>query len=256
VARRQATDGAGDGSTQNRAAGVEDRGLTVLRWGLRLLLLALAVLVVIQLWFAAHVAYWVKFNPGSTAFTRARLEVMRAKDANAQLRYQWTPYERISPHLKRALIAAEDARFLEHGGFDWDGIKQAWERNRRERAIVAGGSTITQQLAKNLFFSGKRTWWRKGQEAVVTVMLEAMMSKQRILEIYLNVIEWGDGVFGAEAAARYHYGTTAASLSAQQASRLAAMTPSPRRYGPGSNTAYLRQRTAMIYARSRGTQTP
>jgi monofunctional biosynthetic peptidoglycan transglycosylase len=226
------------------------------RWTFRVLLLALAVLVVLQFWFAAHIVYWVKFNPGSTAFMRARLEVMRAKDANAKLRYQWTPYERISPHLKRALIAAEDAKFLEHGGFDWEGIQQAWERNRRERALVAGGSTISQQLAKNLFFSGKRTWWRKGQEAIVTVMLEAMMSKQRILEIYLNVIEWGDGVFGAEAAARYHYGTSAASLSAPQAARLAAMTPSPRRYGPGSNTAYLRQRTAMIYARARGTQTP
>ncbi len=229
---------------------------TVCRWTLRLVLLALTVLVAAQLWFAAHVAYWVKFDPGSTAFMRARLEAMRVKDTKAKLRHQWTPYARISPHLKRALIAAEDAKYLEHSGFDWEGIKQAWERNRRERAIVAGGSTITQQLAKNLFFSGKRTWWRKGQEAVVTVMLEAMMSKQRILEIYLNVIEWGDGVFGAEAAARYHFGTSAAALSAHQAARLAAMTPSPRRYGPGADTAYLRQRTTMINARSRGVQTP
>lgn len=226
------------------------------RWTLRVLLLAVTALVAIQFWFAAHIAYWVKFNPGSTAFMRARLEVMQTKSANARLRHEWTPYAHISPHLKRAMIAAEDARFLEHNGFDWDGIKQAWERNRRERAIVAGGSTISQQLAKNLFFSGKRTWWRKGQEAVVTVMLEAMMSKQRILEIYLNVIEWGDGVFGAEAAARYHYGAAAAHLSAAQAARLAAMTPSPRRYGPHSNTAYLRQRSAIIYARSHGVQTP
>jgi monofunctional biosynthetic peptidoglycan transglycosylase len=172
------------------------------------------------------------------------------------LRNQWTPYERISPHLKRSLIAAEDARFLEHHGFDWDGIKQAWERNRREGGLVAGGSTISQQLAKNLFFSGKRTWWRKAQEAVVTVMLEAMMSKQRILEIYLNVIEWGDGVFGAEAAARYHYGGTAAGLSAEQAARLAAMVPSPRRYGAGANTGYLRQRTSMILARAYGVRVP
>src|SRR5205085_5818706 len=107
-----------------------------------------------------------------------------------------------------------------------------------------------------LFFSGKRTWWRKGQEAVVTVMLEAMMSKQRIFEIYLNVIEWGDGVFGAEAAARYHYGGTAAGLSAPQAARLAAMVPSPRRYGPGVNTGYLNQRTSMIYARAQGVRIP
>lgn len=229
---------------------------TFFRWTFRLLLLLVAGLVLVQLWLAAHVAYWVKFDPGSTAFMRARLEVLRARDPNAKLSFQWTPYARISPHLKRSLIAAEDARFLEHNGFDWDGIKQAWERNRRERAIVAGGSTITQQLAKNLFFSGKRTWWRKGQEAIVTVMLETMMSKQRIFEIYLNVIEWGDGVFGAEAAARHHYGTTAANLNAQQAARLAAMTPSPRRYGPASNTAFLRQRTAIIYARARAVQTP
>lgn len=228
----------------------------IFRWSFRLALLAVVLLLLLQLWFAAHVAYWVKFNPGSTAFMRARLEVMREKNPAATVRYQWTPYARISPHLKRSLIAAEDARFLEHGGFDWDGIKQAWERNRREGAIVAGGSTISQQLAKNLFFSGQRTWWRKGQEAVVTVMLEAMMSKQRILEIYLNVIEWGDGVFGADAAARYHYGTTAAALSPYQAARLAAMVPSPRRYGPASNTGYLRKRTSIIQARAYGVQTP
>lgn len=228
----------------------------IFRWSFRLLLLAVVALLLLQLWFAAHVAYWVKFNPGSTAFMRARLEVMREKNPGAIVRYQWTPYQRISPHLKRSLIAAEDARFLEHGGFDWDGIKQAWERNRREGAIVAGGSTISQQLAKNLFFSGQRTWWRKGQEAVVTVMLEAMMSKQRILEMYLNVIEWGDGVFGADAAARYHYGITAAALSPYQAARLAAMVPSPRRYGPGSNTGYLRKRTSIIQARAYGVQTP
>jgi len=226
------------------------------------MLLALTLLILLQLWFAGHVAYWVKFNPSSTAFMRARLEVMREKNLklpkapHVQLRHQWVDYERISPHLKRAMIAAEDARFLEHRGFDWDGMQKAWERNRREGAVVAGGSTISQQLAKNLFLPGKRTYWRKAQEALITVMLEAMMSKQRILEIYLNVIEWGDGVFGAEAAARYHYGTTAAGLSPHQAARLAAMTPSPRRYGPGANTVYLNHRTAVIHARSRGVQTP
>ena len=209
----------------------------LMRWSFRALLLAVFVLIAAQFWFFAHVAYWVKFNPASTAFMRARLAVMQEDNPNARLRHQWVPYQKISPHLKRSLIAAEDAKFLEHHGFDWDGIKQAWERNRREGALVAGGSTISQQLAKNLFFSGKRTWWRKGQETVVTVMLEALMSKQRIFEIYLNVIEWGDGVFGAEAAARYHYGGTAAGLSGEQAARLAAMAPSPRRYGPGATTA-------------------
>ena len=226
------------------------------RWSWRALLLALFAVVAIQFWFFAQVAYWAKFNPSSTAFMHARLEILREGNPNAKLQHQWVPYERISPHLKRSLIAAEDAKFLDHHGFDWDGIQQAWARNQREGGIVAGGSTITQQLAKNLFFSGKRTWWRKGQEAVVAVMIEALMSKQRILEIYLNVIEWGDGVFGAQAAARYHYGGTAAGLSAEQAARLAAMTPSPRRYGPGANTVYLRKRTATILARSNGVRVP
>ena len=228
----------------------------VFRWSFRLLLLAVVALVAIQLWFAAQIAYWVRHDPAATVYMRARLEILREENTKARLRYQWVPYERISPHLKRALIAAEDAKFLEHRGFDLDGIQKAWERNRREGDIVAGGSTITQQLAKNLFFSGQRTWWRKAQEAAITVMLEAMMSKRRILEIYLNVIEWGDGVFGAEAAARYHFGTTSANLSLQQAAHLAAMTPSPRRYGPGANTAYLAQRTAVIAARARGVVTP
>lgn len=226
------------------------------RWCWRALLLALFAVVAIQFWFFAHVAYWAKFNPSSTAYMRARLEILREGNPNAKLQHQWVPYQRISLHLKRSLIAAEDAKFLDHHGFDWDGIQQAWARNQREGGIVAGGSTITQQLAKNLFFSGKRTWWRKGQEAVVAVMIEALMSKQRILEIYLNVIEWGDGVFGAQAAARYHYGGTAAGLSAEQAARLAAMTPSPRRYGPGANTAYLRKRTATILARADAVRVP
>jgi monofunctional glycosyltransferase len=228
----------------------------LLRWSGRLVLFAIAALIAVQLWFFVQVAYWIKFNPSSTAFMRGRLEAMREDNAKAKLRHQWVPYQKISVHLKRAIIAAEDSAFLEHRGFDWDGIKVAWERNKREGDIVAGGSTISQQLAKNLFFSGKRTWWRKGQEAVVTAMLETLMSKQRIFEIYLNVIEWGDGVFGAEAAARYHYGGSAAGLSAEQAARLAAMVPSPRRYGPGANTTYLRQRTSIIYARANMVKVP
>jgi len=227
-----------------------------MRWVFRFLLFTLAVFIAVQLWFLVHVVYWVKFDPSSTAFMRGRLELMKENDAKVKLRHQWVPYQKISVHLKRAVIAAEDSTFIEHRGFDWDGIKVAWDRNQREGALVAGGSTISQQLAKNLFFSGKRTWWRKGQEAVVTVMLEALMSKQRILEIYLNVIEWGDGVFGAEAAARYHYGGTAAGLSAQQAARLAAMVPSPQRYGPGANTGYLNQRTAVIAARAHMVKVP
>ena len=226
------------------------------RWSWRVFLLALIALVAIQFWFLVHVWYWAGNNPESTAFMRARLEILQQDNPKARLRQQWVPYQRISGHLKRAIVAAEDAKFVSHNGFDWDGIQKAYEKNLREGEIVAGGSTITQQLAKNLFFSGERTWWRKAQEAVVAVMIETVMSKRRILEIYLNVIEWGEGVFGAEAAARHHYGTTAAGLSPEQAARLASIVPSPRRYGPGSNTAYLQRRTQTILARMNGAQIP
>lgn len=228
----------------------------LLRWTWRVLLLALIALAALQFWFLVHIWYWNSHNPESTAFMRARHEILLEDNPKARLRHQWVPYQRISGHLKRALVAAEDAKFVEHNGFDWDGIQKAYEKNLREGEIVAGGSTITQQLAKNLFFSGERAWWRKAQEAVVAVMLETVMSKRRIFEIYLNVIEWGDGVFGAEAAARYHYGTTAAALSAEQAARLAAVVPSPRRYGPGSDTAYLQRRTQTILARMNGARIP
>ena len=226
------------------------------RWSWRVFLLALIALVAIQFWFLVHVWYWAGNNPESTAFMRARLEILQQDNPKARLRQQWVPYQRISSHLKRAIIAAEDAKFVSHNGFDWDGIQKAYEKNLREGEIVAGGSTITQQLAKNLFFSGERTWWRKAQEAVVAVMIETVMSKRRILEIYLNVIEWGEGVFGAEAAARHHYGTTAAGLSPEQAARLAAVVPSPRRYGPASDTAYLQRRTQILLTRMNSAQIP
>ena len=226
------------------------------RWSWRVFLLALIALVAIQFWFLVHVWSWAGNNPESTAFMRARLEILQQDNPKARLRQQWVPYQRISGHLKRAIVAAEDAKFVNHNGFDWDGIQKAYEKNLREGEIVAGGSTITQQLAKNLFFSGERTWWRKAQEAVVAVMIETVMSKRRILEIYLNVIEWGEGVFGAEAAARHHYGTTAAGLSPEQAARLASIVPSPRRYGPASDTAYLQRRTQTLLARMNGAQIP
>ncbi|MBY0267921.1 MAG: monofunctional biosynthetic peptidoglycan transglycosylase [Burkholderiales bacterium] len=228
----------------------------ILRGTAYLLLLALGLLVLIQFWFLVHIGYWISNNPESTAFMRARLEILQEDNPKARLRQQWVPYNRISGHLKRAVVAAEDAKFVSHNGFDWDGIQKAFEKNMREGEIVAGGSTITQQLAKNLFFSGERSWWRKGQEAVVAVMLETLMSKRRILEIYLNVIEWGEGVFGVEAAARLHYGTTAAALSPEQAARLAAVVPSPRRYGPASDTGYLQRRTQTILARMNSAQIP
>ena len=210
-------------------------------------ILALALLWV--LWISAQILWYRTHPPRETAFMAQRMEEARARNPNAQLRYQWVPYNRISPHLKRALIAAEDAKFAEHGGFDWDGIRKALEKNRSKGRVVSGGSTITQQLAKNLFLSPARSYARKAEEAVVTVLLEALLPKQRILELYLNVIEWGNGVFGAEAAARRYFNTSAASLTAEQAARLAAMTPSPRVFERNPDSDYLSGRVATILAR-------
>ncbi len=204
----------------------------------------------LQLWFFAHILFWISYNPSSTAFMQERLERLQIKNPTLKLKHQWVPYSKMSVSLKRAVLAGEDTTFVKHHGFDWQGIERAWERNKRSGTIVAGGSTISQQLAKNLFFSGQRTWWRKGQEALVTVMIEAVMSKRRIFEIYLNMIEWGDGVFGAEAGARYHFGVSALALTPEQAARLASMVPSPRRYRPGAESHYLNERTALINARA------
>ena len=228
----------------------------IFRSTLYCVLLALIALVLVQFWFFVHVWYWADHNPQSTAFMEARLERLMEKNPKAELQQQWVPYNRISPNLKRAIIAAEDAKFLDHEGFDWDSIAKAYEKNLKQGKIVSGGSTISQQLAKNLFLPGDRAWWRKGQEAVITVMIETVMTKRRILEIYLNVIEWGNGVFGAEAAAHYHFGIPAASLSAEQAAQLAAMVPSPRRYRPGSETPYLLRRTEIILARMNSAAVP
>jgi monofunctional glycosyltransferase len=219
-------------------------------------LLVLVALTLVQFWFLIHVWYWVDHNPGITAFMQARLERIHDKNPKAVLQHQWIAYNRIAVSLKRAIVAAEDAKFLDHEGFDWEGIQKAYEKNRKQGKIVSGGSTISQQLAKNLFLSGERTWWRKAQEAAITVMIETVMSKRRILEIYLNVIEWGNGVFGAEAAALYHFETTAANLSAEQSAQLAAMVPSPRRYGRGSETPYLQKRKEIILSRMSSAAVP
>jgi len=220
------------------------------------LLFAVIALVLVQFWFLIHIWYWVDHDPGTTAFMHSRLEHIREKNPGAVLQHQWVPYNRIALSLKRAIVAAEDAKFLDHEGFDWEGIQKAYEKNLKKGKIVSGGSTISQQLAKNLFLSGERAWWRKAQEAVITVMIETIMTKRRILEIYLNVIEWGNGVFGAEAAAHYHFETSAATLSAEQSAQLAAMVPSPRRYGRGSDTPYLQRRTEIILSRMNAAAVP
>jgi monofunctional biosynthetic peptidoglycan transglycosylase len=226
------------------------------RSALFLLAVGLGLVAAYQLWVFGHVWWWVEHNPTETAFMRDRLERMREKNPRAELRHQWVPYERISAHLKRAIVAAEDAKFLDHEGFDWEAIQQAHAKNMQRGRVVAGGSTISQQLAKNLFLSGSRSPLRKAQEALVTVMLETMMDKRRILEIYLNVIEWGNGVFGAEAAARHYFGVPAARLSAEQAARLAAMVPNPRFYDRHRRSSWLLTKTRIILGRMGGAQIP
>jgi monofunctional biosynthetic peptidoglycan transglycosylase len=222
--------------------------------------IALAALVfafsLTQLWFFSQILYWTRFDPKTTAFMEHRLQALRAKDPKVKLRHQWVPYERISVHLKRAVVAAEDAKFLDHEGFDWEAIQKAMAKNEQQGRVVAGASTISQQLAKNLFLSGERSWMRKGEEALITWMLESVMSKRRILELYLNFAEWGEGVFGAEAAARHHYGVPAAAIGPEQAAWLAAILPGPRRYGRGQVTPYTASRSATIGSRMGAVQVP
>lgn len=208
------------------------------------------------LWLLAWVLYWGSFNPGTTRFMEIRLSELREKNPEARLQQQWVAYDQISPQLKRALIAAEDAKFVDHDGFDWQGIQLAIEKNQKKGRFVAGGSTISQQLAKNLFLTPSRSFWRKGNEAVITLLLENLWSKQRIFEVYLNVIEWGNGVFGAEAAARHYFNCSARQLTSAQAARLAGMVPNPRYYDQHRNAPGLARKTAIILARMPAAKLP
>lgn len=226
----------------------------------RLLLFALGALVIatlaVQSWFYAHVLWWRAHQPAQSAFMEARLQKLREKNPNARLQQQWVPYGKISAQLKRAVVASEDAKFMDHEGFDWEAISKAIEKNEKKGRVVSGASTISQQLAKNLFLSGERSYLRKGQEAVITWMLESALDKRRILELYLNFAEWGEGVFGAEAAAKYHFGASAAGLSASQAAYLAVILPSPRRYVAGKSTPFVSGRIETILARMPAAQIP
>lgn len=217
------------------------------------LVIAFAVL---QTWFFLHIVYLKYRPPGSTSFMDARLEQLREKDPRATLKYVWADYGNVSGQLKRAIVAAEDMKFVDHEGFDWDGIQRALEKNQKKGKAVAGGSTITQQLAKNLFLSGERSYLRKGEEAIITLMLEAVLDKRRILELYLNVAEWGVGVFGAEAAARHYYGQGAAFIGAEQSARLAAMLPRPQFYDRNRDSAYLAGYAERIQGRMGASQIP
>lgn len=211
-----------------------------------------AVLVLILLWnvwMVLHIVAWRWVNPSNTAFMAVQLDRLQASNPAAELKQEWVDYAQISPNLKRALVASEDAKFLDHEGFDWEGLQTAWEKNIKKGRIVAGGSTITQQLAKNLFLSGSKNPLRKAEEAFLTVMIELILDKQRIFEIYLNVIEWGDGVFGAQAAAQHYYKTSAKKLSAGQAAKLASMVTNPRFYDKNRSDRRLLRKAAIIQRR-------
>jgi len=225
-------------------------------WLRRALLALLAFALLYLLWLFGWVLFWGWFNPDSTRFMELRLAELRATQPNATLKKQWLPYDRISVHLKRALIASEDAKFVHHEGFDWEGIQKAIEKNQKRGRFVAGGSTISQQLAKNLFLTPSKSMFRKAEEAIITLMLETLWSKQRIFEVYLNVIEWENGVFGAEAAARHYYNASAAQLGPEQAAKLAGMVPNPRFYDRNRNAPGLARKTAIILGRMPSAELP
>jgi len=221
-----------------------------------LVALPLALLLLIQAWYLLHIYWWVNHNPTSTAFMRTQLEKLQEKNPKAKLQHTWVPYNRISVHLKRAIIAAEDANFAEHDGVDWEALQKAYEKNAKKGKVVSGGSTITQQLAKNLFLSGQRSYMRKAEEMAITFMLEMVMDKRRIFEIYLNVIELGSGVFGAEAGAQRYFGVSAAALGPSEAARLAVMLPNPRYFGKHMDSNYLARRSALIQQRMNSSDLP
>ena len=188
-----------------------------------------AGVVAIQLYFFCSIALLRWVDPSTTAFMRnERWRLCGIHFLECQLSHQWVPYARISSNIKLAVVAAEDSGFVYHDGFEFDAIKQAWEKNLRRGKTVSGGSTITQQLAKNLFLTGEKNYVRKGQELIITTMLEFLLSKERILEIYLNSVEWGEGVFGVQAAAKYYFQTSAKTLNVWQAARLASALPAPK----------------------------
>ena len=219
------------------------------RWGIRLLTWSLGIILGTQLWFLGWVLVWRVTEPGPTQFMKIRLAELQQKHPGAKLQQQWVPYAQISTDLKRALVAAEDSKFMQHHGFDFDGIQKALERNEKRGRIAAGGSTITQQLAKNLFLWPEKSLLRKGQEAVITLMIETTWSKRRILEVYMNEIEWGTGIFGAEAASRHYFGIPASALNDYQSAMLASMVPSPQYYDRKGETEGLLRQTDVILER-------
>ncbi len=237
------------------------RGRLFRRWLVLVLLSGLGL----QLSFVARVAMMRYVDTQSTAFERSQIVQILTSNQNFRWRQQWMPAARIHTSLSRAVIASEDDLFASHDGVQWQAIEKAWTRNEKAQARsaakgktpkVVGGSTITQQLAKNLFLSGERNFLRKGQELVITLALETFLSKQRILEIYLNHVEWGEGIFGAEAAAQHYFQKSASQLTPWEAGRLAVMLPRPKYYQKFPQSEYLSGRTEIIVGRMGGAQLP
>lgn len=238
------------------------------------LLLCVVGLIALQLYFALRIGLMAVIAPSSTSFQRSEMWQIASRSGTLPWRQEWVEYSRISSHLKRAVIASEDDGFSQHDGIDWDALERAWEKNAKaeQRAAarqakapqggstkppkIVGGSTITQQLAKNLFLSGERNLLRKAQELILTLMLETLLSKQRILEIYLNHVEWGEGVFGAEAAARHYFRKSASQLSPAEAARLAVMLPRPKYFEKRLQSGYLGHRANIIMGRMGAAQLP
>ncbi len=223
--------------------------LNPLVWLWRLFFWGFCALVLLQLWYLAQIATWSKVNPVSTSFMQIRLAEIRKTEPGFQLKHEWVPYDQISLNLKRAVVAAEDSGFVEHKGVEMAAIELAMKRNERRGKVTHGGSTITQQLAKNLFLTSKKSYLRKGQELVIALMIEALWDKRRILEVYLNVVEWGNGVYGAQAGAKHHYGVNASQLNSYQAARMAGMLPAPRYFDKRRNSPYLARKTATLQKR-------
>ena len=243
----------GRGTSRSARSAQSTKKIKWVRW---ILLGPILLVLLVQLYFFLQICWWTRFNPSMTSFMSAQLSAMREANPKAELAHKWVPYAAISAKLKRAVIASEDANFAEHDGVDWVALEKAYARNNTRHRVVGGGSTITQQLAKNLFLTGSRSYLRKGQEMLIAFMLETVMSKERILEIYLNVVEFGRGVFGAEAAARHYFRVPAASLNAAQAARLAVMLPNPRFYDRHRDSNYLARRTGLIMNRMNSAELP
>ncbi|MDE1183267.1 monofunctional biosynthetic peptidoglycan transglycosylase [Paraburkholderia sp.] len=226
------------------------------RWCVYLVGVVALAWLATQAFYFAQIAVWNWVNPQSTAFIRSDAWRLSQDRPDLAIQRQWVPYDQISRNLKRAIIASEDANFVNNNGYETDAILQAWEKNKSRGKIVRGGSTITQQLARNLFLSREKSYIRKGQELIITWMLETLMDKERIFEIYLNSVEWGNGVYGAEAAAHYYYKTTSSKLTAGQSARLAVMLPRPKYFDEHRGSAYLAQRAGVIARRMGAAELP